>query len=182
MRHPARWIAIGVGVVGVALAVVLALNVGTDPLAATKETQLLDKPAPELHLVDLAGNPVTSASLAGKTVVVNFWNEWCIPCQEELPALKDFWAAHQSDGDVAMVGIVHESRESPAGLTAYAKQAGLDWTLARDPNSTAALDFAIRGQPETFAIDPTGRVAAYQYGPATEAGLEAMLARARGVA
>ena len=32
------------------------------------------------------------ASLAGKAVIVNFWNSWCIPCQQELPALKIFAA------------------------------------------------------------------------------------------
>ena len=51
---------------------------------------------------------------------MNFWNEWCIPCLQELPALKAFWEAHANDGDVAMVGVVHDSRISEKGLDAYA--------------------------------------------------------------
>ena len=181
MRHPARWIALGVGAVVVALAVVLALNVGTDPQAASKTSRLLGKPAPTFDLVDFEGNPVTSDMLAGKTVIVNFWNEWCIPCEQELPALQEFWQSHAADGDLAMVGIVHASRASKQQLAGYAVREGLDWTLALDPGKRAALDFAIRGQPETFAISPTGEIAGYQYGPASVPGLEAMLATARAV-
>jgi thiol-disulfide isomerase/thioredoxin len=181
VRHPARWIALGVGLVVVVLAVVLALNVGDDP-QAPRQSALLGKAAPPLDLVDFDGNPVTSDSLAGKTVIVNFWNEWCIPCLRELPALKDFWEAHANDGDVVMLGIVHASDASTAKLARYAESEGLDWTLAKDPGNRAALDFAIRGQPETFAISPTGEITGFQYGEASAAGLEAMLARARGVA
>ena len=94
MRHPARWIALGVALAVVVLGVVLALNVGTDPLAATKESKLLGQRAPAFELKDLDGETVASDALAGKTVVVNFWNEWCEPCLQELPALKQFWKAH----------------------------------------------------------------------------------------
>lgn len=181
MRHPARWIALAVGLVVVGLAVVLALNVGTDPEAAQKQSQLLGKDAPTIDLVDFEGNPVTSESLAGKTVIVNFWNEWCIPCIQELPELKAFWKAHANDSDVVMLGVVHNPRRSKDGLEKFAQRAGMHWTLVSDPDKRAALDFAIRGQPETFAISPTGQITGYQYGPATEAGLEAMLARAQGI-
>lgn len=180
MRHPARWISLAVAGVVIVLGVVLALNVGTDPLAASKSSRLLGKTAPKIDLVDFAGNPVTSESLAGKTVVINFWNEWCDPCLQELPALRSFWQSHANDGDVAMVGVAHDPNMSQAGLAKYAQQAGLDWTLAKDPGNKAALDFAIRGQPETFVIAPTGEIVGYQYGAATVRGLESMLATARG--
>ncbi|MFI5046890.1 MAG: TlpA family protein disulfide reductase [Acidimicrobiia bacterium] len=181
MKRPARLVALGVAVVVVVLGVVLALNVGTDPLAASKTSRLLGKQAPKIDLVDLDGNPVTSDSLAGKTVVVNFWNEWCAPCIQELPELKSFWEAHAHDGDVAMVGVVHDSRlTSNAGLSRYADTEGLGWTLAKDPGNQAALNFAIRGQPETFVIAPTGEIVGYQFGAASLRGLESMLAAARG--
>jgi len=180
VRHPARWIAAGVAFAVVVLGVVLALNVGTDPLAATKESKLLGRTAPTFELTNLAGGTVSSDALAGKTIVVNFWNEWCIPCEQELPALKQFWAAHKDDSDVAMVGIVHDSHLGGTGLARYAQSAGLDWTIALDHDNRAALDFATRGQPETFVISPSGQVTGYQYGPASLRGLEMMLAAGRG--
>jgi len=179
MRHPARWIALGVALAVVVLGVVLALNVGTDPQAATKTSQLLGRPAPTFDLKDLAGGRVSSDTLAGKTVVVNFWNEWCVPCLQELPALKQFWKAHKDDPDVAMVGIARDTRLNDKDLADYAQHEGVDWTVALDRDNRAALDFATRGQPETFVISPTGQITGYQYGPASVRGLEAMLLAGR---
>jgi peroxiredoxin len=155
------------------------LNVGNDP-TGPRVTRLLDKPAPAFELSNLAGGTVSSDALAGKTVVVNFWNEWCVPCIQELPQLKEFWAAHAQDPDVAMIGIAIESRLTPAKLEKYAQRVGIDWTIALDPGKQAALHFAVTGQPETFVISPSGMVAGYQYGPASLRGLEAMLAAAEG--
>ena len=47
------------------------------------------------------------------------------------------------------------------------------------PQNEAALDFATRGQPETYAISPSGVVAAAKYGPMSSGELETFLAAAR---
>jgi cytochrome c biogenesis protein CcmG/thiol:disulfide interchange protein DsbE len=177
MSHPARWAALGVAVLVIGVGVVLATQVGTDPRADTTTSQLVGKPAPQLALRDLDGNAVDNASLAGKAVVVNFWNTWCVPCQEELPALKRFAAAHRDDADLAIVGVVRD--DSQKAVRAYVAAEGMDWIIAIDPGSRAALDFGTRGQPETFAISPDGIVAGAQIGPATEGSLERMLVAAR---
>ena len=168
-------------VVVVTLGVVLALNVGTDPLAASKTSRLLGKSAPAFDLPVLTGGQVSSDDLAGKTVIVNFWNEWCVPCLQELPALKKFWADHKNDSDVAMVGITHASSLSDKKLAKYVQSEGLDWTIALDPRSRAALDFGVRGQPETFVISPSGEVVAYQVSAMSQRDLETMLAASRGL-
>ncbi|MET0920063.1 MAG: TlpA disulfide reductase family protein [Acidimicrobiia bacterium] len=179
MKHPARWIAGSVAAVVVVLGVILAINVGNDPQADQLRSRLLDKPAPAFELKALDGTPVSSASLAGKTVIVNFWNTWCVPCRNELPALQKFWKAHQSDGDVAMIGIVRDDNASD--VKKYVRQHGIDWTIAFDPGSKAALDFATTAQPETFAISPSGRIVGYQLSEMNVAGLEALTQTARNV-
>lgn len=180
MKHPTRWITLGVAAVVVALCVVLAVNVGNDP-TAPKVSRLLDKPAPSFELTNLAGGTVSSDELAGKTVVVNFWNEWCIPCRQELPALKQFWTAHKDEPNVVMLGITTSSHLTREKLAKFVGRDGIDWTIALDPGSQAALDFAVTGQPETFVISPSGMVAGYQFGPTTLRGLETMLAAAEAV-
>jgi thiol-disulfide isomerase/thioredoxin len=179
VKHPARWIAGAVGAVVVVLAIVLALNVGTDPEVDSQKNHLLGGPAPQIDLPTLAGARVTPDDVAGKAVIVNFWNTWCIPCQKELPALKTFYAAHANDPDFAMVGIVRDAQESDAGIAQYVKDQGMGWTIALDPGSQAALDFATRGQPETFAISPSGRIVGFQLAEVTVPNLEKMLAFAR---
>jgi len=162
----------------VVIGIVLALNVGTDPTATTRQSALLGKPAPSFHLPTLDGTPVSLTSLAGKAVIINFWNTWCIPCRQELPALKTFYAEHSDDPDFAMVGIVRDDTKS--NVRPYVQAEAMHWIIAFDPDEKATLDFATRGQPETFAISPDGQIVGFQWGPSSVAGLEAMLARARG--
>ena len=75
--HRARWIALAIAGVVAALAVVLALQVGNDPLADSRTSRSLGKAAPEFDLPTLDGHGVRSVDLAGKVVIVNFWNSWC---------------------------------------------------------------------------------------------------------
>jgi peroxiredoxin len=177
MKHPARWIASAVAAVVVVLGVVLALNVGENPQEDAQRSRLLDRAAPAFELETLDGAGVSSDALAGQTVIVNFWNTWCKPCQDELPALREFWDSHQADGDVTMVGIVRD--DTTSRVRSYVREHRIDWTVALDPESQAALDFATRGQPETFAISPSGRIVGYQLSEMNVPGLEAMLNAAR---
>jgi cytochrome c biogenesis protein CcmG/thiol:disulfide interchange protein DsbE len=177
VRHPARVVALAVALVVVVLGVVLALNVGSDPAADAKQSQLVGKSAPSFDVANLAGGRVTLADIAGKSAIVNFWNTWCAPCQQEAPAISQFYDRHKNDPDFTMIGIVRQDETDT--VRAYVKKNGVSWTIALDPDNTAALDFATRGQPETYAISPSGVVAAAKYGPMSSVELESFLAAAR---
>ena len=177
MKNGARWAALAVGLVVVVFGVILALNVGSDPQADALKSQLLGKQAPAFDVRTLDGEPVTLADVAGKSVVVNFWNTWCIPCQQELPALKAFYKDHAHDPDFVMLGIVR--RDDTSTVRKFVDGEGLDWTIALDTDKQAALDFGTRGQPETYAISPSGQIVAAKYGPMSQKELETFLSVAR---
>jgi cytochrome c biogenesis protein CcmG/thiol:disulfide interchange protein DsbE len=177
VKHPARVAALAVAAVVVVFGVVLALTVGTDPQADHEQSNLVGKSAPAFDLPNLAGGRVTHADIAGKSTIVNFWNHWCIPCQQEAPALEAFYADHKDDPDFAMVGIVRD--DTTGDVKAYVKKHGVGWTVALDPGSVAALEFGTRGQPETYAISPSGLVSAAKYGPMSTAELDQFLDAAR---
>lgn len=177
MRHPTRWVASTIAVVVVAFGVVLATQVSSDPRRDDSESGLLGDAVPTFSVRGLDGTKITAADLAGRSVIVNFWNTWCIPCREELPALKDFYAAHAGDSDFLMLGIVRDDSEQ--AVRDYVDAEGLEWTIAFDPGSEAALAFGTRGQPETFAVNPDGTVVGVQIGPSSVDDLEEMLAAAR---
>ncbi len=178
MRHPARSAAIAVGVVVAVLGIVLATQVGTNPQADTQTSRLVGQREPTFTARSFDGQPVTSASLAGKAVIVNFWNSWCTPCQQELPALKAFQQEHAADPGVALVGILRD--DTVGAARAYAAATGMTWTLVDDPGSNLSLAFGTRGQPETFAISPGGLIVGSQIGPASVKNLDTMLAAAQG--
>jgi cytochrome c biogenesis protein CcmG/thiol:disulfide interchange protein DsbE len=169
-------LAVGGGIA--ALAVVLALTVSTDPQKEWNTSRLVGKTAPAFTVDGLDGQPVTSESLAGKTVLVNFWNSWCIPCLEEHDALVSWYRRHQANTGVVLLGIVRD--DSRSSVRDYVKDEQVEWPVAFDPGAKAALDFGTRGQPETYAIGPDGVVAASIFGPVTPQVLDQMVARAQG--
>jgi cytochrome c biogenesis protein CcmG, thiol:disulfide interchange protein DsbE len=174
-----RWIALGVGVVVAALAVALALTIDSDPQAEVKKSRLTGKEAPAFDLVTLDGEPVSTESLAGRVVLVNFWNWWCTPCEQEHPELMEFYERHRDDPDFAMVGIVREATETDT--REFVEDEGVEYEIAMDPGGEAALAWGTRGQPETYMVTPDGVVAASLIGPGTVETFESMLQAARGV-
>jgi cytochrome c biogenesis protein CcmG/thiol:disulfide interchange protein DsbE len=178
VRHPTRWIALTVAVVVAAFAIVLATQVSSDPSAEAQRSPLLGKAVPAFDVRTLAGDPVTRESVAGKAVIVNFWNSWCPPCVDELPAVKEFYDRHAGEPDFTMIGIVRDDTRD--AIRKAVKRHDIGWTVAMDPDAQAALDFGTRGQPETFAVSPDGTIVGAQIGPSDVRGLEKMLAAARG--
>jgi cytochrome c biogenesis protein CcmG/thiol:disulfide interchange protein DsbE len=178
VKHPARWIALTVAVVLVAFSAVLATQVGNDPRKDAKTSHLAGRPAPKFTVETLDGERLTRRDLAGKAVIVNFWNSWCLPCKQEHPALTEFYARHNDDPDFALVGIVRDDTKTAAQR--WVDKRGDDWTIATDPGDQAALAFGTRGQPETLAISPDGVIVGYQFGPSSVDDLETLLDAARG--
>src|SRR5450631_2426289 len=55
---------------------VAAVNVAKSPLKL-----------PDLTFQDAAGKPLTLDHWRGRTVLLNLWATWCVPCRKEMPAL-----------------------------------------------------------------------------------------------
>ena len=178
VSHPWRWVVLAVGAGISVLAVVLALTVSTDPQEEWNTSRLVGQAAPAFSVEGLDGRPITSESLAGKTVLVNFWNSWCIPCLQEHDALVTWFERNRSDSGVVLLGIVRD--DSRNAVRDYVQDENVEWPVAFDPGAKAALDFGTRGQPETYAIGPDGVVVASIFGPVTPPVLDQMVARAQG--
>jgi thiol-disulfide isomerase/thioredoxin len=57
---------------------VAALTMATAPLRL-----------PDLAFEDANGQPKKLSDWRGRTVLVNLWATWCVPCRKEMPALED---------------------------------------------------------------------------------------------
>ena len=42
---------------------------------------------PNLRFADASGKPLSLADWQGKTVLLNLWATWCVPCRQEMPTL-----------------------------------------------------------------------------------------------
>jgi thiol-disulfide isomerase/thioredoxin len=166
------------GVVAVVLAGAALAATRLDAPADYRATPLLGHVAPDAHVTTLDGDRLAVRDLAGRAVIVNFWNTWCTPCRREVPALETFWSRHSRDDDVVFVGIVRDDTES--AVEKWVGERRWDWTIAMDPGDRAALAFGTTGQPETFAIAPDGLVVGRRLGEASVDDLEHLLTLARG--
>lgn len=175
MKLRARWIAIMVGVVLVAFGIVLAVQHRTEP-SVPRLVQEHGR-MPQFAVTTLDGKHLDSGSLAGKTVVVNFFNSWCIPCQQEAGDLAAFYKEHKAESDFAMVGIVRD--DDTGTIKSYIRNNQIDWPVAMDQNGSAGLGFGTTGQPETYVISPDGVAVCGVLGPSTQQALDTWLQGAR---
>jgi cytochrome c biogenesis protein CcmG/thiol:disulfide interchange protein DsbE len=175
MRHPIRWIALGMAVVVVGLGVVLALTKRSEPSVPRLVQE--HGSAPNFTLKTLDGKTMSTSALKNKTYVVNFFNSWCIPCQQEAPALKAFYAEHKNEADFAMVGIIIDDDAST--MRKYVANQKIGWPVAIDPQGSASLAFGTTGQPETYVIAPDGVAVCGTLGQSTQQVLDIWLQAAR---
>ena len=156
----------------------IAVLASSPPATFTEvQTPLLGKPAPALAGTTLEGTRFDLASLRGRWVFVNFFASWCPPCQQEQPELVTFAYQHRKPGDAALVSVVYDDTSSNA--RSFLAQTGATWPAVIDPSGQIALDYGVRGPPETFLISPSGVVSVHLDGAVTSAALDYWLATAR---
>jgi cytochrome c biogenesis protein CcmG/thiol:disulfide interchange protein DsbE len=120
------------------------------------------------------GAPFSLASLRGRFVLVNFFASWCIPCQQEQPQLVKF--DNQPGDKTAVVGVLFTDTAGPA--KAFLQANGGDWPAVADPDGQLALNYGVRGPPESYLIDPTGIVIAKFVGGITATRLDQIVGEA----
>jgi cytochrome c biogenesis protein CcmG, thiol:disulfide interchange protein DsbE len=155
----------GVALVGLVLAAGLASD---DDLVASP---LTGRAAPQFDLPALDGTEdgqVSLADLHGQVVVMNFWASWCTECHTEQPALNETWERFRDSG-VVVLGVDFEDAAEDARR--FVATTGASYPMVVDRDSSTALDYGLRGVPETFLIDRDGRLVDRIVGPTTAADL-----------
>ena len=79
---------------------VAALTMATAPLRL-----------PELSFEDADGKPKKLSDWRGKTVLLNLWATWCVPCRKEMPAL-DALQTRLGGKDFEVVAVNIDTRDS----------------------------------------------------------------------
>lgn len=117
---------------------------------------------PSFSLPDMHGKTVTSESLRGKVVVLNFWTKTCGPCLEEMPEIVDLTKILRDRSDVAVVAV--STDDGPDDVRDTLKSLLHDeppFTILFDPESSVvAGKFGTHLFPETWIVDRRGVIRA----------------------
>jgi thiol-disulfide isomerase/thioredoxin len=137
---------------------VAALTVATAPLRL-----------PDLAFEDAEGKPKKLSDWRGRTVLVNLWATWCVPCRKEMPALEGLQAKLGGpDFEVVAVNIDTRDPEKPK---TFLKEAGLTRLgYFSDQNAKVFQDLKAIGRalgmPTSVLVDGQGCEIATIAGPA----------------
>jgi thiol-disulfide isomerase/thioredoxin len=124
---------------------------------------------PALTFKDATGADKSLADWKGRTVLLNLWATWCVPCRKEMPALA---ALQQKLGgsnfEVVAVNIDTRDPDKPKAWLQQAGVTGLAYyadASARVFQELKSVGKAV-GMPTSLLIDGSGCEIAYLAGPA----------------
>ncbi len=130
------------------------------PTAFAEQLTPFEEPraAPVIEAPDLAGAPFSTADLAGKVVVVNFWATWCPPCVKELPSMQRLWERFRARDFVMLAVNVGESVDE-VDLFLQTFDPALDFPVVLDSELAVVKAWPVFGLPTTFVVDGQGMLA-----------------------
>jgi len=145
------------------LALVLGVGLSRDPREVP--SPLIGKPAPHFELPAVKGRAqgLATRNLRGEVSLVNVFASWCVACREEHPVL----VALARRNLVPIHGLNY--KDKPDDAAAWLDRWGDPYTrTGADIDGRVGIDWGVYGVPETFVIDPQGRIAYKHIGPMTE--------------
>ena len=145
---------------------VAAINIATEP-----------KRLPDLAFNDAGGQPRKLSDFRGRTVLLNLWATWCVPCRKEMPALDALQAKLGGETfQVVAINIDTRNLDKPKAWLDEVGIKGLGYFA--DPSAKVFQDLKAIGKalgmPTTLLIDPEGCELGTLAGPAEWASEDAI--------
>ncbi|MGE3246011.1 MAG: TlpA family protein disulfide reductase [Beijerinckiaceae bacterium] len=127
------------------------------------------KPATDISFEGPDGKKLSLKDFQGKTILLNLWATWCVPCRAEMPALDRLQAALGSDRfEVVAVNIDTSRLERRKPFLDSVGVKHLKFYTDKEAQSFQVLKQAgkVLGLPSTFLIDGKGCEIGRMAGPA----------------
>ncbi len=124
---------------------------------------------PDLAFRDGSGAERHLADWRGRTVLLNLWATWCVPCRKEMPALAALEEKLGGPGfEVVAVNIDTRDSDKPRS---WLKEVGIDRLgYYADPSARIFQELKVvgraAGMPTTLLVDPSGCELGTMAGPA----------------
>jgi thiol-disulfide isomerase/thioredoxin len=124
---------------------------------------------PDLAFKDGSGRDLRLADWRGRTVLLNLWATWCVPCRREMPAL-DALQALLGGNDFEVVAVNIDTRDPQKPLNFLKDVAIAHLAYYSDPSARVFEELKTAGKafgmPTTVIIDRSGCEIGTMAGPA----------------
>ncbi len=120
--------------------------------------------APAFELINLSDHMRSLKSFEGKTVLLNFWSTWCIPCRQEMPSMEALYRDLEPKGLMVVAVSINTEPDSKQACSTFAKKLDLTFPILLDMEQEVADAYRVHGIPVTYVIDPLGFVRARVFG------------------
>jgi thiol-disulfide isomerase/thioredoxin len=124
------------------------------PVAASDEARVYPA-VPDFSFTPLGqDSPVSIRSLAGKTVLLNFWASWCVPCRVEFPQFVALARRFPETLVILAVSVDSKAADRDKFLEEMGERPH-NLVIIPDPDRIIAQDlFQTLRYPETIIIGP----------------------------
>ena len=119
--------------------------------------------APDFDLTTFDGETYDTSSNRDKVILVNFWASWCKPCEQEAADLQEAWEYYQPGGEVLFLGVDYVDTEPEA--MEFLNRYQITYPNGPDLRTEISQKYRIRGVPETYVIDRSGKLVFVKKGP-----------------
>ncbi len=114
-------------------------------------------PAPNVTFISIAGDKISTDSLRGKVVMVNFWATSCVTCVKEMPQMVETYNKYKGQG-LEFVAVAMQY-DPPNYVLNFTETRQLPFKVAIDSAGDIARQFGdVTLTPTTFVIDKNGRI------------------------
>lgn len=135
----------------------------------------VDKPAPDMEIVDFGGTPHNLTTMQGEVVIIDLMATWCVPCIAQMKHLNDVRDAYPED-KVTILSIDTDGRESPEQLERWMERNGARWPYAFDRDGIAQK-LGLRILPKIVIVSPDSRIVFEAQGEAYPASMARIVNR-----
>ena len=124
----------------------------------------LAKPAANFELDDLDGDSYSLEDMMEEheVVLIDFWEVGCIPCNELLVHLHEYYLDLQEEG-FGMYIISRDTSLTEAMIEPFFKTNKYTWKILRDGDQEVSKDYGVKASPATFLIKD-GKIIYQHYG------------------